>query len=102
MLKKKDLVRQISRQTGASKRVSTIYLNAIIEVMRNALIEGEGISLMNLGKFEVREVAPRAYVHPATGEKIEKPATRKVVFRPTDNFKADFFGKKESEDVENE
>lgn len=37
--------------------------------------------LRGLGTLEVRPTAPRTGVRPATGEKIELPAGRKVVFR---------------------
>ena len=46
------------------------------------LLERGEILLVGLGKLKVKEVAARAGRNPRTGERIEIPASRKIVFVP--------------------
>lgn len=77
------LVAAVVTRTGLSRKQACTAVKAILDSVTQSLKEGEPVDLRGLGTLEVRPTAPRTGVRPATGEKIELPAGRKVVFRIT-------------------
>ncbi len=61
--------------------------NSLSSIIAYYLSEGEDVSLPGIGKFTVKETAARKGRNPATGEAIEIPAGRKVVFKPSKSLK---------------
>ena len=56
------------------------------------LLDGGEISLPGLGKLKVKETSARTGRNPRTGERIDIPASRKVVFTPGKEFKEALHG----------
>lgn len=54
---------------------------ALLAVLREALAQGEGVSLPGLGSFSVVAHAARMGRNPRTGESIAIPARRRVHFK---------------------
>ena len=65
---------------------------AFCKVATAELLGGGEISLPGLGKLKVKETNARTGRNPKTGETIEIPAGRKVVFTPGKEFKEAFRG----------
>lgn len=63
---------------------------AICEVAAAELLGGGEVSLPGLGKLKVKETNARTGRNPKTGEMIDIPAGRKVVFTPGKEFKEAF------------
>jgi DNA-binding protein HU-beta len=84
---KKELVNSISENSGLSKKDSEKALNAFIESVENALANGEKVSLVGFGNFEVRERAERKGRNPISGEGIVIPACKTPVFKASKNLK---------------
>jgi len=84
---KKELVNSISENSGLSKKDSEKALNAFIESVENALANGEKVSLVGFGNFEVRERAERKGRNPMSGEGIVIPACKAPVFKASKIFK---------------
>lgn len=59
---------------GYTKRAAKIILHDFVEVVQEALVEGENIFLSGLGRFEVHHHAPKSMVDVYTGERRITPA----------------------------
>jgi DNA-binding protein HU-beta len=80
MLSKSDLVKRLSEKTGKPQKEAEAHLNAFLEVVRDALHNGEEVKIVGFGAFSVQETAPREGVNPRTREKIQIPAGKRVKF----------------------
>ena len=67
-------------------------LQAFCSVAAAELLAGGEVSLPGLGKLKVKETNARTGRNPRTGEAIEIPAGRKVVFSPGKDFKEALHG----------
>lgn len=67
---------------GATLKVAEVYVDAVIEAIQNALVEGEKVAIVGFGNFEVVERAARTARNPRTGEEIEVGASKAVKFKP--------------------
>jgi DNA-binding protein HU-beta len=56
-------------------------LNAFIESVEEALVNGDKVQLVGFGSFEVRERAARKGRNPQTNEEITIKASRAPVFK---------------------
>ncbi len=84
-MKKQDLIIKATAETQKRGRSLTrtdmeVALNALCKVASAELLDGGEISLPNLGKLKVKKFSARRGRNPRTGEAIELPASRKVVF----------------------
>ena len=68
-------------RTEAEKKVDIIF-----ETMEKTLLDGEDISIINWGKLEVVERAPRLGRNPKTGEEVNIGERKSVKFRPRKEF----------------
>lgn len=60
---------------------------AVCEVIAAELLGGGDVPLPGMGKLKVKETHARRGRNPKTGEEIEIPAGKKVVFSPSKEFK---------------
>src|SRR5580658_9505153 len=65
-----------------TKSESERVLEAVVDVLKQALQRGEKIDLRGLGVFRVRETKPRQARNPRTGEALSIPAKKAAVFKP--------------------
>lgn len=79
---KKDLARILfekgvfSTKTDSEKKVDIIF-----DTLEKALLNGEDISIVNFGKLEVVERAPRLGRNPKTGEEVKIGERKSIKFR---------------------
>lgn len=78
---KQELITEISIKTDSTKKDAAKYLDATIEAISDALTNGEKISLIGFGTFEVVDRAARTGRNPKSGETIEIPATKVPKFK---------------------
>ncbi|MBQ9730053.1 MAG: HU family DNA-binding protein, partial [Clostridia bacterium] len=64
-----------------SQKDATIAYNAFIDTLTEALKDGDKVQLAGFGTFEVKEVAAKMGVNPATGEQVEIAASKKPVMK---------------------
>lgn len=67
---------------GATLKATELYVDAVIEAIQNALVEGEKVAIAGFGSFEAVERAARTARNPRTGEEIEVAASKAVKFKP--------------------
>ena len=78
---KNELIGCIAEKSGLAKKDSESALNAIVDSITAALVEGDKVQLTGFGAFEVKERPERTGRNPQTKEIIVIPASRSVVFK---------------------
>lgn len=80
-MNKTELVSAMAERLGASKKHSEEALTVALDLITEALAEGEKVQLVGFGSFEVRERAPRIGRNPRTKEEVAIPASKAVQFK---------------------
>ena len=80
-MNKSELIAAISAKTGETQKEAEATLNAFVEVITDALVEGDKVQLVGFGSFEVRKRAARKGRNPQTKEEIKIPASKAPVFK---------------------
>ncbi|MFO7245673.1 MAG: HU family DNA-binding protein [Thermaerobacter sp.] len=81
-MNKAELINRVAEKTGLTKKDTEKAVNAVVETIEQALANGEKVSLVGFGTFEVRSRKARTGRNPQTGATIEIPASRVPAFRP--------------------
>ena len=69
-MNKAELIAAIAAKTGDTKKAAEASVNAFVEVVTDALKEGDKVQLVGFGSFEVRKRAARKGRNPQTKEEI--------------------------------
>lgn len=80
---KADLVERVYERVGFSKREAAQAVDAVFELMKEALEHGEKVKVAGFGSFVVQEKRPRKGRNPQTGEEIEISSRRVLIFKPS-------------------
>lgn len=86
-MNKQELVASIAEKTQLTKKDAEKALNAVIDSIKEALNQGDKVSLVGFGTFEVRTRAARSGRNPQTGATIKIPAGKVPAFRPGKELK---------------
>lgn len=81
-MNKAELINAAAEKTGLSKKDTEAVLNSVIEVISDALADGDKVQLVGFGAFEVKSRAERTGRNPKTKEPIKIPASKVPVFKP--------------------
>ncbi len=73
---KADLVAQVAKRSGLTAKAAKDAVNAVFDVIADALKRGEKVVVTGFGTFMVRRRAARKGRNPQTGEEIQIPATK--------------------------
>ena len=80
-MNKSDLVAMVAEKANLTKKVASQAVEATLASIGDALANGEKVTLVGFGTFEVRHRAARKGVNPATGEPIDIPACKGPAFK---------------------
>ncbi len=86
-MNKQELINEISKKTGLTKKDSTAALDAFIEAVKASLKKGSDVRLVGFGTFTVRKRKAKKGRNPRTGEEIKIPAKKVPAFRPASELK---------------
>ncbi|HYD85924.1 MAG TPA: integration host factor subunit alpha [Vitreimonas sp.] len=78
-----DLVEALARRANMQRADANRLLSRMLEMMQDALIEGETVKLSRFGNFNVRAKRQRIGRNPKTGEEVPITPRRVVTFRPS-------------------
>lgn len=82
-MKKAELISKVVDKTGLSKKDASAVVDTVFDVIAEAMIRGEQVSLVGFGTFGSKERQARTCVNPLKpGEKIEVPAMKVPSFKP--------------------
>ena len=80
-MNKADFIGAVSAEAELSKADAGRAVDAMIEVIKKALKEGDSISLVGFGTFVVRTRAARTGRNPRTGDEIKIEASNNPSFK---------------------
>ena len=78
----------LAQSTGKSRKLCEDFLREFFRLVSETLVEGESIKIKGFGSFKLSEVESRTSVNVNSGEPIEIPAYKKVVFSPAKELAA--------------
>lgn len=79
-LTKSDIMEQVA-ELGFSKKETKEIIEALLEIIKNRLENGEDVLVSGFGKFQVKDKAPRKGRNLKTGEDIMLEGRRVVNFK---------------------
>lgn len=82
-LTRMDLSEAVFREVGLSRNESAQLVERVLEVMSDALVEGEQVKISSFGTFSVRSKTARVGRNPKTGEEVPISPRRVLTFRPS-------------------
>ena len=80
-MKKVELVEQVAAKTGLTKADSNRAVDAIFDVIKEALVKGDRVPINGFGTFVVSKRAAREGRNPRTGETVKIAARKAVTFK---------------------
>ncbi|MCR6616778.1 DNA-binding protein [Bacillus velezensis] len=80
-MNKTEFVGEVAEKLGVTKKEAAPKVEAVFNVIVEALTKGESIKIPGVGTFEVRERAARKGRNPQSGEEIDIPATKAPAFK---------------------
>ena len=80
-MNKTELIAAVAEQAEMSKKDAEAAVTATIDVISEALRQGEKVQLVGFGSFEVKVRAERMGRNPQTKEPIPIPASKAPVFK---------------------
>ena len=86
-MNKQDLIDAVSTTTGESKTSAGVAIDAILEIVTQAVTRGDTVQLIGFGSFSTGTRAERNGRNPSTGETITIPAAKTIKFAPGKAFK---------------
>ena len=86
-MKKAELIQAVAEKTGKSKKEAAVYVDAVFDSVKDALVAGDKVTLTGFGVFEVRDRAAKKCKNPKTGEMQDVPACKAPAFKAGKNLK---------------
>lgn len=86
-MNKTELIEKVAEARGMTKKEASLVVDSVLDTIAEALKQGEKVSLIGFGNFEVRERSARKGRNPQTGEEIMIEATRVPAFKPGKQLK---------------
>lgn len=79
-MNKTQLIEAVAAKANIKKKDAEIAINSLVDVITDALADGEKVQLTGFGSFDVKERAAHEGVNPFTKETMHFDASKKPVF----------------------
>ncbi len=86
-MNKQELVAAVAEKANMTKKEAAKAVEAVVEVVKEALAKGEPVRIIGFGTFLVRERGERRGRNPRTREEITIPARKAPVFKASSQLK---------------
>lgn len=86
-MNKTEMISKIAEKTGYTKKDTTIVVDTLCEVIRDAVVVGDKVAIAGFGTFDVSERKEREGRNPQTGASITIPASKSPKFKAAKAFK---------------
>ena len=86
-MNKAELVEAVAVKSQVAKRDAEAVIDAVFEVISDAIAKGETVKISGFGIFSKKERAAREGTNPSTQEKITIPASTSVSFKVSKGLK---------------
>ena len=81
-MNKSELINAVAEKAALSKKDSEAAVSAVLDVIAEALAQGDEVRLVGYGTFEVKKREARMGLNPKTKEPVPIPATKVPAFKP--------------------
>ncbi len=81
-MNKKELVEQLAKQTGFTKKDARMALDSMVDVITSALASNEEVTITGFGKFAPRPRRSSRRINPQTRARITVPSKVVPGFKP--------------------
>lgn len=81
-MNKTEFIAAVAEKAGMTKADAQRAVNAYAEVVRNAMLKEDKVTILGFGTFSVTERKAREGVNPQTGAKLQIAARKAVKFKP--------------------
>ena len=78
----------VYQEVGLSRNESADLVEAVLELVSEALEKGEAVKISSFGTFSVRQKGQRIGRNPKTGEEVPIYPRKVLVFRPSQVLKS--------------
>lgn len=85
---RKELALTIADRLQISQRSAAEIVDKVFSVMKETMVAGESVKLVQFGTLTVREKSPRRGRNPRTGESMTITKRQMVSFRPSKQLRA--------------
>ena len=82
-LTRMDLSEAVFRAVGLSRNESAQLVERVLDMMSDALVDGEQVKISSFSTFSVRAKTARVGRNPKTGEEVPISPRRVLTFRPS-------------------
>lgn len=89
-MNKTEFIKAISDKAGITMKDINVVCDAMLDVVTEALKEGEKIQLVGVATIELKKVDAKTGINPRTKEAVEIPACNKPVLKFSDAYKKNF------------
>lgn len=79
---KTELISTVAEKTGLTKKDAEVAVNAVITSVTDSLVNGEKVSIVGFGTFEVRDRKEKQVINPQTKQMMTAPASKAAAFKP--------------------
>ena len=86
-MRKPELAAAIAEKADLTKEKASEVITVITDIIAKTLSEGDSVSLIGFGTFEVRSRAERQGKNPQTGAAITIPAAKVPAFKAGEGLK---------------
>lgn len=83
-----DLAEAVYQSVGLSRTKSAELVERVLDLVCDALVEGDNVKLSSFGSFQVRGKNERIGRNPKTGEEVPILPRQVLVFKPSNVLKA--------------
>ncbi|MDE5855342.1 MAG: HU family DNA-binding protein [Ruminococcus sp.] len=78
---KTDLINVVAAKTETNKKKAEATVNAVVSAITEALVNGEKVSIVGFGTFEVRDRKEKKVINPQTKKMMIAPASKAPAFK---------------------
>lgn len=86
-MNKAELIEQMADKAGISKVAAGRALDAMVETVKESLVQGENVTILGFGTFSISEREAREGRNPRTGETININSSKIPKFRAGKSLK---------------
>jgi DNA-binding protein HU-beta len=86
-MNKAELVTNVSQKVNSTKKQADEFVTAVLDTIQETLGKGENIKIVGAFSLECRDCKPKKCRNPKTGEEVFVPASKKVVFKASKQWK---------------
>lgn len=87
-LTRADLAEAVYQAVGLSRTESADLVERVLDLISDALVDGENVKLSSFGSFHVRAKNERIGRNPKTGEEVPILPRKVLVFKPSNVLKS--------------